>query len=131
MSGRRVYINIRNKLCKVLNPALCLTCGIPISATSYICRYCIDALEPVTNPCSYCGLPNKLNGTICSSCQHRPPRWHAMIAPLIYTTNTRKIIHDLKFNEQLHLAHALLTHILSYYKNHPVDNTYDDWWYAL
>ena len=121
MSGRRIYFNIRHKLSQILNPGLCLTCGIPISSSDYICQNCIAALPPVPNPCSCCGLPNKATGQICPSCLNQPPRWQTMIAPLIYTGWTRKIIQDLKFNEQLHNANVLLTHILPYYKSNPVD----------
>ncbi len=121
MSGRRIYINLRYKLSQILNPALCLTCGIPVSADSFICKYCVAALELVPTPCSSCGLPNQTSRNTCPVCQHRPPRWHSMIAPLIYSANTRKIIQDLKFNEQLNNANALLTHILDYYRDHQVD----------
>ncbi|MCK5666683.1 MAG: ComF family protein [Thiotrichaceae bacterium] len=121
MSGRRIYFNIRQNLSQILNPGLCLTCGIPISSTDYICPNCIDALPPVPNPCCCCGLPNKATGQICPSCLNQPPRWQTMIAPLIYTGWTRKIIQDLKFNEQLYNANVLLTHIQSYYKNSHVD----------
>lgn len=121
MSGRRVYRFLRNKFGYLLNPGLCLSCGIPVVAEAYLCEHCVDSLEPVPNPCSCCGLPNKTDGSICPVCLHQPPRWQYMISPLIYSTGTRKIIRELKFNEQLHLANALLTHIHQFYNNHPVD----------
>ena len=121
MSGRRIYFNIRQKFSRILNPGLCLTCGTPISSSDFICPHCVEALSPVPNPCSCCGLPNKAAGQICPSCLNQPPRWQTMVAPLIYTGWARKIIQDLKFNDQLHNANALLTHILPYYKNNHVD----------
>ncbi|MCP4074799.1 MAG: ComF family protein [Gammaproteobacteria bacterium] len=121
MSGRRIYFNIRYKLSQILNPGLCLTCGTPVKSSEFICQYCVDSLTRVPNPCSCCGLPNKVTSHICPSCLKQPPRWKTMIAPLIYTGWTRKIIQDLKFNEQLHNANALLTHIQPYYQNSRVD----------
>jgi ComF family protein len=44
-----------------------------------------------------------------------------MTAPLVYSDNTRKLIHDLKFNEQIHLANALITHLFQYYQNRCVE----------
>ncbi|MBT3204921.1 MAG: ComF family protein [Gammaproteobacteria bacterium] len=121
MSGRRIYFNIRNKLNQILNPGLCLTCGISITSSEFICSHCVDSLELVSAPCSLCGLPNKAEGPVCPACLQHPPRWQKMIAPLVYTGSTRHIIQDLKFNEQLHHANAMLTHIQHYFKNHHVD----------
>ncbi len=121
MSGRRIYFNIRQKLSFIFNPALCLVCGIPVYASKFICPDCINRVEVVANPCNYCGLPNKTVSNICPVCLLHPPRWKTMIAPLIYTGWTRKIIQDLKFNEQLQNANALLTHIHPYYKKSQVD----------
>lgn len=121
MSGRLFYLNIRQKLSHFLNPALCLTCGIPVKPEEFICPHCVGSFEPVPNPCSCCGLPNKAEGPVCPTCLHQPPRWQTMIAPLIYIGSTKKIIRDLKFNEQIHNANALLTHIPAFYANHPVE----------
>ncbi len=121
MSGRHIYHRLRQKLCQLLNPALCLTCGVPVTAEQFICQHCIEALQTVPNPCSSCGLTNNTSDSICPSCRFQPPRWDNMIAPLIYSDNTRKIIQDLKFNDQLHHANALLTHIYPFFRGHPVD----------
>ncbi|MCK4708530.1 MAG: ComF family protein [Gammaproteobacteria bacterium] len=121
MSGRRIYFNIRQKISNILNPALCLSCGIPVKTAEFICPHCLSSLEKVPNPCSCCGLPNKTVTPICPACLHQPPRWQVMVAPLIYTANTRKIIHDLKFNEHIHNANALLTHMQTYYSNQLVE----------
>jgi ComF family protein len=44
-----------------------------------------------------------------------------MIAPLIYQGQIRKQIHDLKFNEKIYVANALLSHLWPIYANRPVD----------
>jgi len=115
------YFNIRHILSQLLNPALCLACGIPIASTDFICSHCLQALTRVKNPCSSCGLPNKADGKTCPACLHNPPRWQHMISPLVYQGSSRKFIHELKFNEQIHHVNALLTHIYSSYSHHPVD----------
>ena len=121
MLGRRIYYHIRQKLNNILNPALCLSCEISVKSTEFFCNYCLTSLERVPNPCTCCGLPNKSTGSVCPACLHQPPRWQQMVAPLIYSGNTRKIVRGLKFNEQIHNANALLTHIQGYYASHQVE----------
>lgn len=125
MSGRLFYLNIQNKLSQLLNPALCLTCGITVRSDEFICPHCLISLHLVPNPCSLCGLtnqaPSQSETSICPACRHNPPRWQRMIAPLIYQGNTRKLIHEFKFSEQIHHANALLTHLYRCYSSHPVE----------
>ena len=121
MSGRRIYLDLCHKLSRILNPALCLSCGIPVPSSHFICPSCLVALERVDNPCCCCGLPNRAAGTTCPACRFNPPRWDSMTAPLVYSDNTRKLIHDLKFNEQIHYANAIITHIIQHYQNRCVE----------
>ena len=121
MSGRPFYLNIRHKISQLLNPALCLSCGVPVSSSAFICIDCLGAMEPVSSPCELCGLPNPVDDAICPSCLHHPPHWQSMTAPLIYQGNTRKLIQALKFNEQIHIANALVTHIHPYFNSLGVD----------
>jgi len=44
-----------------------------------------------------------------------------MIAPLVYTGSVRKLIHDYKFNEQIHIANALLSGLYPYFEKRPVE----------
>ncbi|MDJ0881444.1 MAG: ComF family protein [Gammaproteobacteria bacterium] len=121
MSGRRIYFNIRNKISCLLNPALCLSCGIPIRAEELICEICFSALQQVQNPCTGCGLPQKYPGRLCPTCLHHHPDWQHMIAPLVYTGSVRQIMQDYKFNEQIHLANALLSCLYGLYQQRPVE----------
>lgn len=121
MSGRRIYLNIRHKISRFLNPALCLSCGIPINSADFICEYCLASLQHVPSPCYRCGLPNGSNGRVCAACRHRPPRWDNMIAPLMYADTTRKLIQAFKYQHQVHHANAMLTHLFPCYSNHPVE----------
>lgn len=118
MSGRRFYLNIRHKISQFLNPALCLTCGLSIEASAFLCPDCQASLERVANPCTLCALPNPADGSICPSCRHKSPVWQSITSPLVFRGSTRRLIHDLKFNEQTHIATALVTH---FYTLFPAD----------
>ena len=116
MSGRPFYLNIRHRISQLFNPCLCLCCATPITSSRFICTDCQDALETVKNPCNLCGLPNPVaDDPICPSCLHQPPLWQSLSAPLIYQGSARKLIQDLKFNEQIHIANALATHFHEYF----------------
>ncbi len=108
MSGRRIYLNIRHKLGRILNPALCQICGIPVSANTSYCRHCWAGFDRVHNACVLCGLPNHASGTICPVCLHTPPPWQHMCAPLVYSGHTRDEIHRLKYLYRIELAQTLL-----------------------
>lgn len=118
MSGRRFYLKIRQKLSQLLNPALCLSCGLSIESSAFLCADCQASLERVPNPCTHCALPNPADGSVCPACRHQPPRWQSVTAPLVFRGGARKLIHDLKFNEQIHIANALVTH---FYALFPAD----------
>ncbi len=117
MSGRHFYLNIRHKLAQVLNPGLCLGCGISIKSNRYFCRHCDASLLRVANPCVACGQPNPVTGELCPACLHSPPKWQTMVAPLVYQDATRKFVHQLKFTEQTQLAEALVHHLLPAYRS--------------
>ncbi|MBC8210757.1 MAG: amidophosphoribosyltransferase [Gammaproteobacteria bacterium] len=121
MSGRRIYLNIRHKISQLLNPALCLSCAIPIPSSDYLCSQCLQALAGVSNACNYCGLPNPASPPICPACRQNPPRWQRMIAPLVYQDMARRLIQRYKFDQQLHIAQALLSHFYSLYNSPTVE----------
>lgn len=104
----------------MLNPGLCLGCGISIKSSRYFCRHCDQSLARVTNPCRACGQPNPVTGELCPACLHKPPPWQAMIAPLVYQDATRRLVHQLKFSENTPLAEALVQHLISAYQLRPV-----------
>lgn len=120
MSGRHIYLNIRDKLAQLLNPAICLGCGIPITPDAYFCDHCVESLARVTNPCSCCGQPNPTLDKLCPACLHQPPAWQVMIAPLLYQGATRNMIHRFKFAEHPELAEALVHHLVGCYRHRPV-----------
>lgn len=113
--------SFRDRLKRLLNPALCLTCAIPIDADQFICPHCLADLTRVERACSLCGLPNRTEQAVCPACRHHPPPWQRMVAPLIYQGESRQLIQDFKFNDRLYLANALVTHLLHYFRPTSVD----------
>ena len=120
MSGRHFYLNIRDKLAQLLNPALCLSCGIPLRPSAYFCDHCLASLERVTHPCRCCGQPSPTLDDRCPACLHKPSAWQVMIAPLLYQGATRNMIHQFKFAEHPELAEALVHHLSDCYLGRPV-----------
>ncbi len=125
MSARQVYTNLKHAITRalrqLLNPALCITCGISIKASSFICLDCLQSLEVIINPCRLCGLPNSSNIPTCPLCLKKPPLWQAIVSPLVFNNTSRSLLHDLKFKEKTYVATALATHFKEYYLNRPVD----------
>ena len=107
MSGRRIFINISDKIREILDPQLCLDCGITLPSGSGFCRSCQADFQHVSNPCHLCGLSNVSSGTICPACLHRSPRWDHMLAPLVYAGSTRQLLQRLKYQQQNEVAAAL------------------------
>lgn len=121
MSGRRIYLNIRNKIRGLLNPELCQVCGIPSIGQACYCPDCLQNFTLVHNPCQLCGEPNRASGDVCPACLKNPPRWQRMIAPCVYHHSIRQQIHLLKFNHRIELAAALVTVLQQHFKQRPVE----------
>lgn len=121
MSGRRFYFNTLDKFRLLFNPALCAGCGRPMAYSRFLCEACVDDMRRVPAPCKRCGLPHQGDGELCPVCLHRPPRWQRMIAPLVFEGLTRRLIHQFKFDQQLHLATALVSHFHRYYTPAEID----------
>lgn len=120
MSGRRIYLNIRHKIRRILNPALCQICGIGIRHDKLYCQSCAQGFDRVKNSCYLCGLPNPAGGEVCPLCLHKPPPWQQMRAPLVYHGSTRTEIHRLKYQYHIEVAHALLQSLSRYYADNRV-----------
>jgi ComF family protein len=115
MSGRRIYLNIRHKIRRILNPALCQICGIGVGYGDFYCQSCQQDFSAVENSCALCGLPNHAGGSVCPLCLHQPPPWQQMRAPLVYSGHTRAEIHRLKYQQHIQVAHALLQSLYPYF----------------
>lgn len=115
------FLNIRQKLSRVLNPGLCLTCGTVVDTKRHICVNCLQGLKRVENACTLCGLPHRSRQPVCVVCLHHPPRWQHMIAPLVYSGSCRRLIQGFKFNEKIFTANAMISHLFPLYQAQHVE----------
>lgn len=53
-----------------------------------------------------CALPT-IDGSICTSCREKALPWRIMIAVSDYNRPLKQLVHQLKFNGRIELAHAL------------------------
>ncbi len=120
MSGRRIFINIGDKIRGIFDPQLCLDCGMTLPSGSGFCRSCQADFHYVSNPCRLCGLSNVSSGPVCPACLHRPPRWDHMLAPLVYTGSTRQLLQRLKYQQQSEVAAALAELLAGSFSQRPV-----------
>ncbi len=104
-------INIRYFLDRVANSGDCLLCELPAGRHQNLCRHCWDSLPKLNNACRLCGLSAPPGHSLCPRCRRKPPPWQRMIAPLAFTGDTRRLLLQLKFNEQLLIANSLASRI--------------------
>ncbi len=121
MSGRRIQAALSAFITRALDPALCLGCAHVLEPGQYFCDACGLTLECVPQPCTLCGLENhssdpRGSNPVCARCLYDPPRWQKLIAPLIYQGIGRDLLIQLKYSEGLHLANALATRLVEYFR---------------
>ncbi len=103
--------HVRYFLDRLVNSGDCLLCELPAGPHQNLCRHCWNSLPKPPNPCRLCGLPAPQGEPICPRCRHKPPPWQRMVAPLVFTGDTRGLLLQLKFNEQLSIANSLASRI--------------------
>lgn len=88
-----------------LLPRHCLLC-LGAAKGIDLCAGCRSALPRIQNPCRGCGVP-LLTGRRCARCLKRPPPFHRVRIPYLYTYPVSTLIHALKFGSRLHAAVVL------------------------
>jgi ComF family protein len=85
----------------------CLLCHLPLAINYHgICSYCLKQIPLIPNSCLRCALPT-VDCTICSSCRKKNLPWQIMMAVSDYHQPLKQLVHQLKFNARIELAHAL------------------------
>lgn len=99
------WLNICSKFQRLLPAQPCVLCG-SMSRAGMWCAAC-DALLPymTTAHCPICALPTS-QGEVCGQCLKRPPLFTHTTAVFSYAYPLNKLIHAMKYHEQLPLAHA-------------------------
>lgn len=98
-------------LASLFYPPLCAICSVPVGHHEYLCGGCSEKAPRIKPPfCATCSEP--FPGSItesfsCANCAHRVLHFTAAVAAYRSRGVVRKLIHDFKYNKQLHLRHVV------------------------
>lgn len=102
----RTLLNIGTTIGQLLPAQPCLLCGT-MNRHGAWCAPCGAALPYLDAArCPVCALPT-LDGALCGRCLKKHPHFDRTVAAFAYRFPLDKLVHGLKFNEQLHLAKGL------------------------
>lgn len=96
--------------CSILDHLLGSRCQLCGDVASGLCAPCREALPHNLQPCPVCAQPLPDHAPIdtpCARCQHDPPIFDRVIAPLSYRFPVDDLIAGLKYHHRLHLAAPL------------------------
>jgi ComF family protein len=98
-------------IASLLYPPVCTICAANIGAGEYLCTSCDAKTARIVPPfCAKCSEPfeGAITGPfICANCAHRIIYFDAAVAAYRSRGIVRQIIHDFKYNRQIHLRHLV------------------------
>src|SRR3954463_9713860 len=95
----------------LLYPATCAICREQVRAGEYLCDDCEGKIVRIVRPfCEVCSEP--FEGSIntafsCANCAHRTIHFDAAVAAYRGRGIVRDVIHEFKYNRQIHLRHLV------------------------
>jgi competence protein ComFC len=95
----------------LLYPATCAICREQVRADQYLCDGCEGKIVRIVRPfCETCSEP--FEGSIntafrCANCAHRTIHFDAAVAAYRGRGIVRDVIHEFKYNRQIHLRHLV------------------------
>ena len=98
-------------LTSLFYPPLCAICGADVGPSEYLCDACDTKASRITPPfCEKCSEP--FSGAItdvftCANCENRKLHFETAVAAYRSRGVVRRVIHDFKYNKQLHLRHVV------------------------
>lgn len=95
---------IFHRLIDTIEQPRCLLCQQPGSALCAPCRADLPWLSKLR--CPVCALPTP-TGAICGHCLRQPPAYDHVLALFAYAFPVNRLIHHLKYHEQLRIAPLL------------------------
>ncbi len=101
-----------------LGPCECLLCGDTAAAGLSICNPCQHELPRIIYACPTCAQPLPASYP-CPKCQQQPPPIHRCIAAFHYQGAIRRIIHQLKYHQDLAAAELLGKLMAKSLESHP------------
>lgn len=108
-------INPLKLVINYLLPHRCLNCKELVATKHSLCQSCFKKLDFISSPiCKICGYPFAINIADqfeCGGCIQTPPPYSAARSIFKYNYNSRKLIHDFKYNDKTghakYFAHLL------------------------
>ena len=98
-------------IASLLYPPVCTICAANIEADEYLCSSCDAKTVRIVPPfCAKCSEPfeGAITGPFtCANCAHRTIYFDAAVAAYRSRGIVRQIIHDFKYNRQIHLRHLV------------------------
>ena len=95
----------------LLYPATCAVCGNNVRAGEYLCNGCEAKIVRIAPPfCERCSEPFEGSISIafsCANCAHRTIYFDAAVAAFRGRGIVREVIHEFKYNRQIHLRHLV------------------------
>ena len=95
----------------LLYPPSCTICGKTVRAGEYLCDDCEAKVVRIVPPfCQKCSEPfeGSINTALsCANCAHRTIYFAAAVAAYRGRGIVRDIIHEFKYNRQIHLRHLI------------------------
>ena len=110
---------LRQRLLAGLLPGSCLLCAAD-SNDDLLCPACAADLPRLPDArCPQCALPTP-HGEHCGGCLRSPPPFAATIAPFLYDFPVDRIIHALKYGQQLVVADWAAAQLAAACRSHDV-----------
>jgi competence protein ComFC len=95
----------------LLYPATCTICGRHVRVGQYLCDGCEAKIVRIVPPfCERCSepFPASINTAFtCANCAHRTIYFDAAVAAYRGRGIVRDVIHEFKYNRQMHLRHLV------------------------
>jgi ComF family protein len=98
-------------LVSLFYPPVCAVCGANVGPSEYLCDACEAKATRIVPPfCEICSEPFPgaiTNAFTCANCGNRKLHFEAAVAAYRSRGIVRHVIHDFKYNKQLHLRHVV------------------------
>ncbi len=97
----------------------CLLCGSHSGHSTMLCSACYDDLPSYQHRCEICAIPlPKLQHSLCGQCLAHRPAFDRVYSPYLYRTPINNLIHQLKYQHQLHSLRLLGKLMSDYLQDH-------------
>jgi len=125
--------SLLQRISRHLLPSSCILCGQANSEHTNLCQLCRHSLPFIQHGCSRCALPFPASVTstnthassckLCGRCQHHPPYFDQIFAPLTYEFPTDHLMNRFKHQGKFACGALLCDLLIDYLKDSPAQNS--------